>query len=171
MDRRTFLEGCGVAATISLAGCGRTGETDENGSTPTDDGAIGTSTSEQTIETTSGTQPQLVGQSIATEETSCGTPDGSATVGFASGDGSVAIEGVIAANNPCHTATLSSVDYDDTSDTLTVVIGVESTNQMCEQCLGQAEYRASLGFIGGLPGRVVVEHGGTNPGAVADVMR
>ena len=178
MDRRTFLGSCGVAATISLAGCGGTGESDENGSTPTDDGptptddgSTGVSTSEQTVVTTSGSQPRLVGQSIATDETSCGTPDGSATVGFAPGDGSVSIEGVIGASTPCHAATLSSVDYDDASDTLTVTIGVESTAQACQECTGRLEYRASLGFIGGLPGRVVVAHGAEDPQTVADVRR
>jgi len=174
MDRRTFMRNCGVAATITLAGCGGTGPTDENG--PADEnGPTDTSTpagrTTEAVETTSGTQPQAVGQSIATGDTACGSPDGSATVSFDSDDGSIAIDGAIAASNPCHAATLSAVESDDASDTLTVSVGVESTAQTCQECLGRVEYRASIGFIGGLPGRVVVEHGAEDPQTVADVTR
>jgi len=174
MDRRTFMRNCGIAATITLAGCGGTRQTGDDGPTdenePTDTSTPAGRTTEA-VETTSGTQPQVVGQSVATDKTECGSPDESAAVTFDSDDGSVAIDGVMAASNPCYAATLSSVAYDDASNTLTVRVGVESTAQTCQECLGRVEYRASIGFIGGLPGRVIVEHGTEDPQTAADVTR
>jgi hypothetical protein len=93
----------------------------------------------------------------------CGTQGNSASVDFDSGAGKVTVSGVIDASNPCRTATVAGVSYDESANTLSVTIGTEAGDQeMCVQCIGEIEYEARFRFPETLPDSVTVTHDGSS---------
>lgn len=93
----------------------------------------------------------------------CGTQRNSASVDFDSGAGKVTVSGIIDASNPCRTATVGGVSYDESANTLSVTIATEAGDQeMCVQCIGEIEYEARFRFPETLPDSVTVTHDGSS---------
>ena len=78
---------------------------------------------------------------IQTVDSECASGD-SDTADATFVDSGAEIEGTLGAPNPCHEAALEDVTLE--GDTLSVVIGVESTDEICVECVGRIEYRAQI---------------------------
>lgn len=144
MQRRELLGSVAALASIgALAGC-----LSSPGSGG-DDGGGGTA----------DPTPSITDRNVETTSADCGS-GGEASVEY--GDEDVAVTGSLSAPNPCHHAELRSADYDADADRLTVSLAaVENEDAgMCTQCVAAVEYEATVGFDGGLPGSVTVEHDG-----------
>lgn len=72
-------------------------------------------------------------------------------------DGVATLEGQIAASDPCHRATVEEADFTD-SRRFEATIGVKSTSDLCQECLGTVEYHAEFAFDDRVPTTVIVEH-------------
>jgi len=152
MRRRALLRRTGALGAVGLAGCL---STDGSGSTPTS-----TPTDEQpTVDTTS----------IETRGTDCASGHGG--VDGLDADAAkhrLAIEGTVRASNPCHLAEITAVELDD--GTLTVTIGtVPDDQEVCVECVGEVDYRASIQLTAGLTAEVIVQHESVD--GVEDVAR
>ncbi|MFC7132630.1 MULTISPECIES: hypothetical protein [Salinibaculum] len=153
MDRRRFLQQTGALGALAVAGCTSAG--DDGGG---DDGGAGDSPTP--TPTATPTPLVVTDQSIETVQSGCGSGAETVSVDTDDGDGVVVIEGRLTTPNPCHVATLKSVAYDADSDTLRVDVGAESTGDVCIECVGAVEYRATVAFDGGTPSTVTVTHRG-----------
>lgn len=93
----------------------------------------------------------------------CGTQGNSASISFDAGAGKVTVSGTIDAANPCRTATVGGVTYDESANELAVTIATEPGDQdMCVQCIGEIEYEARFRFPEALPDSVTVTHDGSS---------
>jgi hypothetical protein len=180
MNRRTILRQIGgVSAAASLAGClsdrpGADGDDsdDQSGATDGDDGnESGDDTdsgdendssdddSSDDDSTTDGgvSSPELVDTGITTHSAECGATDES---GISFGDGSVTVEGSIAAPDPCHHATVSAAAYSESDDEFSITIGTapNDAGEMCADCTAAVAYTATATFDGGTPINVTVSH-------------
>ncbi|MWG33096.1 hypothetical protein [Halomarina oriensis] len=89
----------------------------------------------------------------------CGGSQQSATV---SADGStVTVEGVARGSDACHTARLAGTSVDGGTLTVSVesYVPESEADEMCQQCLVDIEYTATVTTSGGAPESVVVMHG------------
>ncbi|MFB6171815.1 MAG: hypothetical protein ABEJ23_04725 [Haloarculaceae archaeon] len=142
MDRRHLLRlagaGCGL-----LAGC-----LDERSDAPPSPTAPA-----------SDDTPSVTGTTFDAIETTCGSGDDAASVSVGP---HVAVAGTIGGDDACHTAALAGAPYDPGRDRLTVRVRsyAPDASRACAQCLVDIDYEATVRFAGGLPGTVVVEHGG-----------
>jgi hypothetical protein len=123
--RRELLLAATSLGAVSAAGCLGRASSPLSGS-PSDEGGDG-----------------IVGTSIETVRSDCGDPgddDAAATVS----DGTVRVEGVLPAPDPCHEAVLETASYED--GTLSFRIGAQSTRdgEPCPACVGAVEYEASV---------------------------
>jgi hypothetical protein len=122
---------------------------------PTDD----TSTERPTDDGTATGDLAVADTAFEVRSNRCGGSQEAATVTV---DGeTVTVDGLIQGSDGCHTARLAGTSVD--GGTLTV--GVESyvpeseKDQVCQQCLVDIEYTATVTTTGGPPDSVVVEHG------------
>lgn len=147
MRRRTFLAGASALAGGALAGC--TGGAAPGGGGP------GTTTTP-----TPTPVPTVTDSQVETVETGCATGDGGATV-VREGE-QVRVTGRLRTATPCYLARLTDATYDADADRLTVAVTAERDPEAmaCVDCVGEVEYEATVTFDGGLPGTVVVTHGG-----------
>lgn len=151
MKRRTMLRRTGVLAAVGLAGCFG------NGDGSNDDGSNGSGGDTPTD------GPTVVDQSIDTLTSGCGSDDGgAATYSLDEETNQVVVSGTLSTPDPCHEAVLDEVQYDAAADELSVAVAAEpeSETEECVQCVGEIEYRAVIGFDGGLPGTTAVTHDG-----------
>lgn len=84
---------------------------------------------------------EVTDSSIRTTATGCGSQD-TDEVSVSLDGATLAIEGAVWASNPCHEAVLTAADVRDGE--LSVGVGVESTDQICTECIGEIEYRATV---------------------------
>ncbi|MFQ3294462.1 MAG: hypothetical protein ACI9PP_000921 [Halobacteriales archaeon] len=133
-------------------------ESDDATSTPTEESEDVSST--PTATETPEPAPAVNSESIETNGTRCKQGSEQATVGFETE--SVAVKGAIESPDPCHEATLETVEYDPDADQLTVRVGLKDEDGACQSCLGMVNYQVTVGFDNATPGNVTVEHVGTN---------
>jgi hypothetical protein len=99
--------------------------------------------SADTMDADTSTDIELAVETIESGQGTCAQGDE-----YASGnreDGTLTLDGVIQAPNPCHEAVVS--DITTSGGTQTVNVGVESTlgeDEMCQQCLGHISYQVTL---------------------------
>ena len=183
MKRRTLLRELGaVGAAVSLAGCiaDREGlQSDESGDGENDDaggnesdGSDGDGTSDDgtaddgTADDEPDSVPSIESSSITTGERQCGSRN-DATVAFE--DAAVAIDGTVAAPDPCREAAIETAEYDAEADELRVAVGTaEAGDDICADCIAEVAYEARVEFADGLPGRSVVRHEG--PGGDSEIV-
>jgi len=147
-------------------GPGTDGTTDAPGTTDgTDDGTTtesptnDTSTEGSTDDGTATGDLAVADTAFEVRSNRCGRSQEEATV-TVNGE-TVTVDGLIQGSDGCHTARLAGTSVD--GGTLTV--GVESyvpeseKDQVCQQCLVDIEYTATVTTTGGPPDSVVVEHG------------
>ena len=161
MNRRKFLRRTSAVGALGLAGCTGAGNPQDggDGSDGGDGGAGGDNTTPSDTPTETQTPPPTVTDyDIRTLDSRC--QSGDETVSINKGDSTVTISGVLTASNPCHEAMLNAVSYTGDSDTLRVNVGVESTDEVCVDCVGAIEYEATVEFADGLPASVTVSHQG-----------
>lgn len=108
-----------------------------------------------------GGGPSVSSRDIRTNSADCASA-GNQAASINSRDGTVIVAGILSAPNPCHSASLASAEYDADADRLTVSVeAVEDEDAaMCTECVGAIDYNAEIGFSGGLPGEVRVNHDG-----------
>ncbi|MFB6160885.1 MAG: hypothetical protein ABEJ61_06870 [Haloferacaceae archaeon] len=142
MRRRSVL----AALSLAFAGCAGAGTGGSGSSTPS----------------TSSDSPTVTDRSLTPGESTCATGEtGTASVAFE--EDAVRVTGTLVTPTPCHGAELRSATYDRAANELRVVVGPSApTTDACVQCLGAREYAATVRFEGGLPGRVVVVHAGSD---------
>jgi hypothetical protein len=173
MKRRTLLK-TSALATLALAGCvggddgsGADGDpTDTPAGTPTGtptDAPTGTPTDAPTDEPTDTPTEtprpiSVAGATVETDANECGSGESTASIDFDDDDDRVTFAGALTASNPCHEATLEGVAYDDERDALVVILGTESTDETCVDCVGRVEFSGAVDLDGGLPSRVYLEH-------------
>ncbi|WP_254273189.1 hypothetical protein [Haloarcula marina] len=156
MQRRVLLRRLGVVGAAALAGCASNGPSD---------GGAGT-------ERTPTRPPRVTDTTFTVSNRQSGTQVDDATVRF--GDERVVVDGTIWGVDGCTTAALTSAEYDDAADELTVAVATtrETDAEMCTQAIVEIDYEATVAFENGLPGRVVVTHDhGDGPREVAAVDR
>lgn len=78
---------------------------------------------------------------VQTVDSECASGD-SDTADATFADGEVEIEGTLGAPNPCHEAVIDDVTRE--GERLSAVIGIESTDEMCIECIGRIDYRARI---------------------------
>ena len=152
---------------MGLAGCGESG-TDSTGVENRPETATGTETPTGSV--SAAADPTITG-SITTENAECGSQEGAAGISFDQEEQTVTVDGTISASNPCHEAVLSKARYDAESNAVTVTVTTESTGEMCQECLGSVEYRATVDFEESLPTDVIVKHGAGDSKTVAETSR
>lgn len=104
---------------------------------------------------TSDSNPEPAVEHVETRETSCATGENSVR---ATRDGDIlSVEGIIDAPDPCHTAVVSDISLDNSE--LAVAVGVESENDLCQQCVGAVNYQATIDLDGAEVQVLVVDHG------------
>jgi hypothetical protein len=173
MKRRTLLK-TSALATLALAGCvgggDGSGPGDEPSRTPTDESTetpaaepTGTPTDEPTEtptdDPTKTPPPVSVREaSVETLSAECGSGDSGAAISFEESGPAVSFSGTLTASTPCHEATLEGVAYDEQRDALVAVLGTESTDEMCTDCVGSVQFSGEVALDGGLPARVFVEY-------------
>jgi hypothetical protein len=142
MKRRTLLAGVATGA-VGLSGClaegnGGDGDDSEN----TDGSEDGGNDGDGGDTNTGGSNPPSIEDStIRTTAKNCGSTDaGEATAKRENGE--ITVEGLTTASNPCHEAILDSVEIQNRQ--LVVRVDVERTDQVCQQCIGEIEYRATV---------------------------
>lgn len=100
---------------------------------------------------------------------SCGTSENTADVEFNEDAGTVVVTGTTNGRNTCMTAKLGTINYDESSDTLSVDIvtvqkddGSNDDDSMtvCGQCIVEIEYKATVSFEETIPSEVGVSHDG-----------
>lgn len=107
---------------------------------------------------TRDSDPEPAVEQVETLETGCATGENSVR---ATRDGDIlSVEGVIDAPDPCHTAVVSDTSLDNSE--LAVTVGVESENTICQQCVGEVSYEATIDLDGADVERLVVDHGGNS---------
>ena len=161
MERRRLLQRlAALGGAGAVAGCLET--IPGSGDDDADDGeSTGAPTGYPTATPTQEPTPAVASETIETERTDCMTGEQGSSVSF--GTDRVVVDGKIRSPDPCHEATLETVEYDPDTDRLTVGVGVEAAGaDACEACLGVVEYRAEVGFDGTLPGHVTVAHVGAD---------
>lgn len=104
---------------------------------------------------TRDSNPEPAVEHVETLETGCATGENS--IGATRDGDIVSVEGVIDAPDPCHTAVVSDISLDNSE--LEVAVGVEPRNNLCQQCLGEVTYEATIDLDGADVERVVVDHG------------
>jgi len=148
-SRRTVLRSVAAGAVIGSAGClrddvntGNGGDTDatdaENDGNRSTDNSIDDETEERM-------EPSIQSRDINTIETSCGTQDSDSSRSTIDDD-ELLVSGTITAPNPCHDATLEETVIEDSE--LVVTIGIESTAEVCQDCIGAIEYIARFDVEG-----------------------
>lgn len=168
MKRRNVLRTGAAAGALALAGCLASGgpagpgdgtETDGPGGNGTD----GTTTTDGGGDGGDGDVPALGEVGFEILDAGCGVERNAATVRTDDDAGEVVVEGTIAAPSACYTASLAETVYGSTTDSAWVDVVTERRPdaQACAQCITEIEYRATLPFEGGLPGRVAVTHDGS----------
>lgn len=139
---------------------------------PTDDGASETETgtgedtpteTETTTETPedSGGSNAVVNRSFEVVSSECG--QGANRADVARSDDRVDVDGTISGSNGCYTAELEDATYDDGADELTVAVRSyddSDEGEVCQECIVDIDYRASVEFRDGTPGEVTVVHNG-----------
>jgi hypothetical protein len=160
MDRRTFLRLGIPTGAVVLTGC-------TAGEGPAGDGDDVTTTEPPTTsppETNPPDEVELQESSFdVTAITGSGTPG--AAVTFDAGATAVRVIGTIRGNDGCKTGALEGVDYDRAADVLTVSVVTRDkpdAADVCTQQLVYVSYDAGISFAGGLPGRAVVVHDGSD---------
>ncbi|WP_277542662.1 hypothetical protein [Haloarcula laminariae] len=153
MDRRTLLGTVSSIGVAALTGCLSDGTGD---STPS---ATGTGATTATPSPTPTPNTTLSDFTFSVSGIESGIQTDSATV--SADDGNVVVEGTIWGADGCRTAELPSVNYDGTTDGLTVP--VETTERAdagdgCTQATVEIAYTATISFKNGLPDTVVVTH-------------
>lgn len=171
MKRRVLLKRmAALGGAGAMAGC--LSESDDGSDSPggggdeTDD-ATTTATEEPDEATTTPTPtetpeptPAVASESIKTRGSRCKQGDVQASVTFETE--TLEVEGAIQSPDPCHEATLETVEYNPDADQLTVRVGLKDEGDACQSCLGMVNYEVSVGFDYGIPGQVMVKHVGTN---------
>jgi hypothetical protein len=163
MNRRTILRQIGgVSAAASLAGClsdrpGADGDDGNESGDDTDSGDENDSSDDDSTTDGGVSSPELVDTGITTHSAECGATDES---GISFGDGSVTVEGSIAAPDPCHHATVSAAAYSESDDEFSITIGTapNDADEMCADCTAAVAYTATATFDGGTPINVTVSH-------------
>lgn len=108
---------------------------------------------------TAETAPRITGESFTAGDGSCATGDGEGAADVTFETNTVRVDGRLATPTPCHGAALAGTTLDGT----TLVVAVRTTDataEVCTQCLGAVPYEATVGFEGGLPEEVRVDHDG-----------
>jgi hypothetical protein len=146
-----------TAAPTTTDAPGTTDGTDDG--TTTDTATDDPSTEQPTDDGTATGDLAVADTAFEVTSNRCGGASEEATVTV---DGeTVTVDGLIRGSDGCHTARLAGTSVD--GGTLTV--GVESyvpeseADEVCQQCLVDIEYTASVTTTGGPPDSVVVEHG------------
>lgn len=137
---------------------GTTDGTDDDGTT-TDSAMDDSSTGDPTDDGTATGDLAVADTAFEVTSNRCGGASEEATVTV---DGeTVTVDGLIRGSDGCHTARLAGT----TVDGGTLTVGVESyvpeseADEVCQQCLVDIEYTATVTTTGGPPDSVVVEHG------------
>lgn len=184
MQRREVLRAAGAITAGGLAGCGGAGVdgSDGNGTDPTDSATTTTAETRTTTEaeggddaaatTTTSSPPSMGTPELTAGGSDCLSGEEHATVTF--GDGSVTVEGTVAAPNPCHEPELSASSYDEEGDELSLTVAAveePESERVCAACVGGIEYTLTVPFENGLPGGVTVTHDGIETGTVAEASR
>lgn len=162
MERRTILRRAGALGALALAGC--VAGDDEQGDGPTTDEPTATPTPTPSPSPTPTTDPVgIVDRSISTTHTGCQSSDDqfNAAVSMDEEAGRVIVTGTLNTPNPCHEATLSSVSWDADAGQLAIDVSAVSTGEVCVECIGAVEYRATVTMNAGLPETVAITHDGT----------
>jgi len=104
-----------------------------------------------------------VDYSLEITSSDCGTGGYSAIVDFDSGAGKVTVTGTVDAPDPCHRATVTELDHDDSAGELAVTVGVEPGDEgVCVDCIAEIDYEARFNFPEQLPDSVTVTHDGSS---------
>lgn len=172
MERRTVLQrlgAVGAAGALVLAGCqgpandpaagrgdgdgGDSGRGDGNGSDSDGGGSDGTPD-----ETDAPWERPVTDVTVETVDSGCaGDERPAAEVDFDPGASTVSIFGTVRAPTPCHRTTVESVEFDDESGLLEVVLGTApGTEDACEQCTGSLAFECQVAVAGDLPSTVSV---------------
>lgn len=161
ISRRDALAGATALGAVALAGCvANNSDDDENEnpeSTEDPDPADNTNNTDSSDDPDSSTETtgdseddgeqetagslELLETGLTTTNAACGSGD---LVEADTSDGAVTLEGKIPSSDPCHEAVLEDARLEDGA--LSVVVGVESTDSGCAQCLGVVEYEGTLSF-------------------------
>lgn len=103
---------------------GSNGETNSTDDTPDDD-----------------TQASVTDRGIETTVRDCGSQDTTSASMQVDGQ-DVVVEGTLSASTPCHDAVLSEASVED--GTLRVRIDLSERDGVCQQCIGEISYRATV---------------------------
>ena len=102
-----------------------------------------------------------MGRSFEVVSSECGQGENRADVSRS--DDRVDVDGTIGGSNGCYTAELQDATYDDGADELTVAVRSYDDSdggEVCQDCIVDVDYRASVEFRDGTPGEVTVVHDG-----------
>ncbi len=154
MNRRTFLRNTSALGAVGLAGCMADADDNENNSgddgTPTPDSSDDDET------------PTVVDSSVELVNAGCSDGDDpTASLSMDEETLTVSFSGQFTASDPCHDVMLDRAEYDDDADRLAIVVGEESTDEACVDCVGLIEFEGTVEFEGGLPSEAYVGHGDT----------
>lgn len=153
MKRRALLA-ASAGGLAALAGCAAA----QPPGTDPDDSDDGTDDDSDDNGTDDTSPPDDSDGSIETTGADCGNPDDETALAVADGE-SVRLVGTTLSPNPCHAATIESIDTED--DGVTVTIGVESTlegDEECMECHGAIDYDARIEVAPDAVDTLVVVH-------------
>lgn len=147
MRRRTVLGLAAVLSSVGLAGCAADGDSGRSSPTPT------------------GTheQPAVAEATLTVREVAGGRTIDQATVSVRADGPAIVVEGTLWGSDGCKTATLETVEYNASRDTLRVAVTTtdrEDPGDVCTETIVEIDYRVRVALTGGLPGTVAVTHDG-----------
>lgn len=152
MKRRDVLKGVGALGGLGMV----TGCLSETGGT-------GGGETTETTEPPTSEQPSIsmTNEQIETTEKNCKSSEPGADVTYKTDANAVAIDGILEASDPCHTAEFKDSAYDTAANELSVDVKAKAEDVgACQQCVGEIHYTAEVSFENGLPATVTVNHVG-----------
>jgi hypothetical protein len=99
--------------------------------------------------------------SVSFQNAECSGEQGAVEITRDEDASAIDVDGAIGVSNPCHTASVESIEYDESAAALTVSLSSSEDSeegQLCAQCMATIEYEAEITFDDDLPEEVSVHH-------------
>ena len=152
MNRRSFLQRSSILGALALAGCTTGGDSADPGE------STGTPTPTESPTATETPTFTVSNTSVETTDTSCSSGGAAADVSI--GDGTVDFSGRLHAPTPCYEVVVKSTAYDAEGNELTVTLGIESTAEVCVECVGSLVFEGDVSFEGEILSEATLRYDG-----------